>query len=142
MLRMDMPEVLAIERSSFEFPWRVDDLIRCLRQRNCNGMVAELDEQVVGFMIYFLARSHYQVLSLAVRDEYRRFGVGTQMAEWLIRKLSARRRSWVELNIRETNLRGQLFFRSMGFKAVAILRDHFEGWATEDAYVMEFKLLP
>ena len=45
MIRRDMPEVLDVERSSFEFPWAEDDFIRCLRQRNCIGMVAEVDDQ-------------------------------------------------------------------------------------------------
>src|SRR5690606_11527131 len=49
MIRRDMPEVLQIEKASFEFPWYEDDFIRCLRQRNCIGMVAEQGERVVGF---------------------------------------------------------------------------------------------
>jgi len=39
MIRRDMPEVLDIESGSFEFPWSEEDFIRCLRQRNCIGMV-------------------------------------------------------------------------------------------------------
>ena len=66
MIRRDMPEVLAIEASSFEFPWVEEDFIRCLRQRNSIGMVAEHDEQVVGFMIYELNRNRIQVLNFAV----------------------------------------------------------------------------
>ena len=46
MIRRDMPEVLGIENSSFEFSWSEDDFIRCLRQRNCIGMVAEYDERL------------------------------------------------------------------------------------------------
>src|SRR4051812_2604533 len=41
MIRRDMAEVLEIERSAFEFPWFEEEFIRCLRQRNCIGMVAE-----------------------------------------------------------------------------------------------------
>jgi [ribosomal protein S18]-alanine N-acetyltransferase len=41
LIRRDMPAVLKIEDSSFEFPWREDDFIRALRQRNCIGMVAD-----------------------------------------------------------------------------------------------------
>ncbi|MDA8746115.1 ribosomal-protein-alanine N-acetyltransferase RimI, partial [Rubripirellula amarantea] len=52
MIRRDMPAVLAIENKSFEFSWTEEDFIRCLRQRNCIGMVAEENDQVVGFMIY------------------------------------------------------------------------------------------
>ena len=52
MIRRDMPEVLQTETQSFEFAWTEEDFLRCLRQRNCIGMVAEQGEQVVGFMIY------------------------------------------------------------------------------------------
>ena len=54
MIRRDMPDVLEIERQDFEFPWIDEDFIRCLRQRNCIGMVAEHEDHVVGFMIYEL----------------------------------------------------------------------------------------
>ena len=51
MIRRDMHEVIAIEREAFEFPWSEEDFTRCLRQRNCIGMVAELADSVVAFMI-------------------------------------------------------------------------------------------
>src|SRR5690348_2779098 len=40
MIRRDMPEVMRTERASFEYSWTEDDFLRCLRQRNCIGMVA------------------------------------------------------------------------------------------------------
>ena len=57
MIRRDMAEVLATETEGFEFPWLEEDFIRCLRQRNCIGMVAEYDDRVVGFMIYELHKN-------------------------------------------------------------------------------------
>ena len=58
MIRRDYAEVLAIEARGFEFPWCEDDFIRCLRQRNCIGMVAERDDRVAGFMVYELHKFH------------------------------------------------------------------------------------
>ena len=113
MIRRDMPEVLAIENRSFEFPWSDEDFIRCLRQRNCIGMVAEYDERVVGFMIYELHKNRLHVLNFAVRPEFRRRGVGTSMMRKLIGKLSDQRRNRILLEIRETNLDAQLFFRDI-----------------------------
>ena len=66
MIRRDMPEVLAIEEQCFEFPWSEEDFIRCLRQRNCIGMVAEHSERVVGFMIYELHKNRLHILNFAV----------------------------------------------------------------------------
>jgi len=138
MIRRDMPTVLAIERECFEFPWLEEDFIRCLRQRNCIGMVAEAGERIVGFMIYELHKTRLHILNFAVHEPLRRRNVGSQMAKKLITKLSHERRSRIMLEIRETNLAAQLFFRSLGFRAVSVLRDFYED-TPEDAYLMQFR---
>src|SRR5881392_4191219 len=97
MIRRDMPEVLAIEQECFEFPWYEDDFIRCLRQRNCIGMVAEASERVVGFMIYELHKHRLHVLNFAVHEQFRRRYVASQMVKKLVSKLSHDRRSRVLL---------------------------------------------
>ena len=137
MIRRDMPEVLDIETSSFEFPWTEEDFIRCLRQRNCIGMVAEYDEKVVGFMIYELHRDQLHVLNISVGPDVHRRGIGTQMVNKLLGKLSQQRRNQITLEIRETNLAAQVFFRNLGFKAISVLRDYYDD-TVEDAYVMQY----
>lgn len=141
MIRRDMPEVLDIENCSFEFPWSEEDFIRCLRQRNCIGMVSEHDENVVGFMIYELHKTRLHILNFAVHDDYRRRGVGQQMVGKLISKLSHQRRSRILLEVRETNLMAQLFFRNCGFRAISVLRDFYDD-TVEDAYLMEYRYQP
>ncbi len=138
MIRRDMPEVLNIEQSSFEFPWSEEDFIRCLRQRNCIGMVAEYDERVVGFMIYELHKDQLHVLNFSVRPDVRRRGVGMQMVNKLVGKLSQQRRNRIVLEIRETNLAAQMFFKNLGFRAVSVLRDYYDD-TVEDAYVMQYR---
>lgn len=141
MIRRDMSEVLQIEARSFEFCWSGDDFIRCLRQRNCIGMIAECNERVVGFMIYELCRNRLHVLNFAVHPDYRRRKVGSQLVNKLKSKLSPQRRSRLLLEVRETNLDAQLFFRDQKFRAVSLLRDFYED-TTEDAYLMQFKYDP
>ncbi len=138
MIRRDMPASLAIEADSFEFPWCENDFLRCLRQRNCIGMVAEHNERIVGFMIYELHKTRLHILNFAVNSRYRRFGVGGQMITKLIGKLSTQRRNRILLEIRETNLAAQLFFRSCGFRAVSVLRNFYED-TPEDAYLMQYR---
>ncbi len=138
MIRRDMPEVLAIENQSFEFPWSEEDFIRCLRQRNCIGMVAEYDERVVGSMIYELHKTRLHILNFSVHSDYRRRAIGRAMISKLISKLSFQRRNRIMLEIRETNLVAQLFFRDAGFRAVSVLRDFYDD-TTEDAYLMQYR---
>lgn len=141
MIRRDMPEVLDIENRSFEFAWTEEDFIRCLRQRNCIGMVAEHDERVVGFMIYELHKNRLHILNFAVHPGFRRRGVARGMVRKLIGKLSPQRRNRILLEIRETNLAAQLFFREAGFRAISVLRDFYED-TPEDAYLMQYRYRP
>ncbi len=139
MIRRDMAEVLEIEQEAFEFPWSDDDFTRCMRQRNCIGMVAEMADSVVAFMIYELHRSRLHVLNFAVRRSHRRLGIGSQMMEKLVGKLTPERRSRVVLEVRERNLPAQLFFRTLGYRAISVLKDFYQD-TTEDAYLMQYVL--
>jgi [ribosomal protein S18]-alanine N-acetyltransferase len=139
MIRRDMPEVLQTEQRSFEYAWTEEDFLRCLRQRNCIGMVAEQGEKVVGFMIYELHKAKLHILNFAVQPNFRRSGIGTQMVAKLVSKLSSHRRTRITLEVRETNLGAQLFFRSQGFRAIRVLRTYYED-SGEDAFLMQYQL--
>ena len=139
LIRRDMAEVLVIERACFEHAWSEEDFLACLRQRNCIGMVAEHDHHIVGFMIYELHKSKLRILNFAVAPSFGKQGVGSQMVRRLVDKLSQQRRKEIALEVRETNLPAQLFFQSQGFRAVCVLRRHYDD-TTEDAYVMQYRL--
>ena len=134
MIRRDVPSVVDIESKSFEYLWTEKDFARCLGQRNCIGMVAEYEDDVVGFMIYELHKNRLHLLNFAVAPDYRRQGVGRSMIEKLASKLSADRRTHILLEVRESNLAAQLFFRTLGFRATAVLREFYDN--AEDAYLM------
>jgi ribosomal-protein-alanine N-acetyltransferase len=139
MIRRDMTEVLAIEEKSFAEPWCEDEFLRVLRQRNCIGMVAEHGDIVVGFMLYELHRSKLQVLNFAVRPDFRREGVGRQMIAKLASKLTDHRRTKICLQVRESNLDAQLFYRAQGFRATEVLHEFYDDTG-EDAYLIEYAL--
>lgn len=139
LILQDMADVLSIENESFEFAWTEDDFLYHLRRRYVIGMVAEHDQEIVGFMIYELHKSRLNILKFAVSAGARRNQVGTQMVQKLIDKLSQQRRHEIMLEVRETSLPAQLFFRAHGFRAVSVLRGHYDD-TTEDAYVMRYRL--
>jgi len=142
LIRRDMAEVLEIERESFEFAWTERDFLCCLRQRNCTGMVAETIQQpyqITGFMVYELHKSKLHILNFAVDPKARKRGVGSHMVAKLVDKLTQQRRNEIFLEIRETNLPAQLFFKNKGFRAVSVLRNHYDD-TSEDAYLMRYGL--
>ena len=140
MIRRDMPEVLAIERQSFEWPWREDDFI--LRTRNCNciGMVAEVQNEVVaGYVVYLFGKDHLELVNLAVHPAHRRHGIGKAILDKLKSKLSRERRTHILGLVRDSNLPAQLFFRSQGFVAEAVRCGEYTE-TTEDAYLMVHRI--
>ena len=56
----------------------------------------------------------------------------------LFAKLSIERRDRILLEVRERNLPAQLFFRSLGYRAISVLKDFYED-STEDAYLMQYQ---
>ncbi|MBL9125913.1 MAG: GNAT family N-acetyltransferase [Planctomycetaceae bacterium] len=127
MIRRDMPEVLEIERESFEFPWSEESFIRCLRERNCIGMVAENGSQdVIGFVVYEMCRDHIDVLNLAVSPWWRRAGVGRQIVDKLKTKISPQRRHYLRGHVRETNLDALQFLKAQGFVATGVIHGYYD----------------
>lgn len=137
MIRRDMPLVLEIESQAYDLPWNEKDFINCLRQRNCIGMVAEADEQIVGFMLYELHKRHLNILNFAVASDYRKQGVGSTMMGKLKGKLSAERRCRIISEVRESNLDAQLFCKAIGFRATDV-REQFYDDTKEAAFLFEY----
>jgi ribosomal-protein-alanine N-acetyltransferase len=138
MIRRDMPRVMQIDDLCFEFPWTEDEYIRLLRQRNCIGMVAELDKEVVGYMIYELHKNRLHLIVFAVDPSYARRGIGTNMIGKLKSKLTPERRNRITCCVSDCNLKAHLFLRSMGFKATRVLRG--AGADGTDEYEMVYRV--
>lgn len=140
MLRADMKEVLDIENRSFDYPWSEADFINYLRQRNCMGMVADCGDKISGYMIYELHKTRLHLLNFAVDYDFRRCRVGSAMVQKLINKLHINTyRDRILLEVRETNLDAQLFFRSLGFVYRNTFRNYYSD-TDEDAYLMEYRV--
>lgn len=142
LVRSHMPQVLAIESASFEYPWCKDDFVSVLRQRNCIGYIVREDKKVVAFTLYELHKGKLDILNLAVHPDHRRQGYGRQLVERLIDKLSQQQRHTLRTTCWERNLPAQLFFRALGFRVTEIDRSGYPeaGRPDDDSYVMEYRL--
>lgn len=140
MTRKDMQSVLACEEAAYGVDaWSEEDFTRCLRQRNCIGMLAEDGDTLRGYMVYELHKTHLHVLNFVVHPAYQRRGVGMHMLAKLIGKLNQQRRTRITLLVNEGNMPALLFFKAMGFLATGIVWDAFPD-VKEDGYAMELRV--
>lgn len=126
MIRRDMLSVLEIEQGSFDRPMIEADIIKLLRQSNTIGMVAEHNENVVGFVIYSLFKYSIAVERFAVHPKTRLRGVGSQIIDKIAAKLHHQRRNRMTMLVDETNLGGLHFLKKLGFVAERLVRKPFE----------------
>jgi ribosomal-protein-alanine N-acetyltransferase len=138
MIRTDLFEVLQIEHENFDYPWDEAMFIEELRRLNSIGMVATVADCVTAYMLYEILPNRIHVTNFAVRKDCHRRGIGTRMVDKLKSKLSTGRRTSLFLEVRETNLAAQLFFKAMGFKCVATIPKHYAG-TDEIAYQFQFR---
>ena len=137
MVKSNVPEVLRIEQVCFDTPWTEEDFINSMRQRNCIGMVAERHGVVLSYMLYCLNKDSIHVINFAVSPLCQRDGIGTEMVDKLKTKLSQQRRHTLIVDVRETNLAAQLFWRANGFEWSQTLRGHYDN--DEDAYQFRYR---
>jgi hypothetical protein len=91
LIRRDIQEVLAISPDLQE-----EDILKCLRQRNCIDMVSEdREEKIQGYMVYELYPKYLEVVYIAANNE----NAYKSLCDKLFSKLSTHRRRFVHFGI-------------------------------------------
>jgi ribosomal-protein-alanine N-acetyltransferase len=122
LIQKDMAEVLAIDRQSFQNPWSEDDFFSALRQRNCMGQIVELNQRILGYIIYDLYDDMISIKRMAVDPDLRRLGLGSKMLGGMKDKLSRQKRTSLIMEVAGDDEAGQAFLRKAEFQADAVLR--------------------
>ena len=133
-----LSQVAEIEQRCFACPLAETELAAMLAHASSVLVVALLHGRVVG---YFAAnpaadRGVIEIVSFAVDPGSQRQGIGRRMFGE-VRKLTSA--ATAELIVRETNTAGVRFFYAVGFRAVGVVGQPWEG-CPDDAYAMRCDL--
>ena len=142
IIRRDLPAILQIEGMNFQYPWSAEVFLGHLKAKEYIGIVLERDGRVVGYAVYRLGKHHLEIINLAVHLDYQGFGVGTALTDKLKGKLGPTGRKKILCVVREANLDAQMFFQAKGFAYSETLKEHYEDYPEEDAYVFEYTHQP
>lgn len=143
ILRTTMPEdiagVLEIERASFPSPWDIYTVMSVLKDENCFNISALHDGAVVGYSFSAIMRKMLHLLNLAVHPDFRRRGIASGLLSEMISFARSRNKSYVFLEVRESNTIAKSLYLSMGFSHAFTWRRYYSD-SGEDALVMVKKL--
>lgn len=131
----DVPEVVAVERASFDAPWAPGSFEAELANPLGRGLVAVNGRgDVVGFALYWHVFDEFHVMNVAVRPDARRGGVGRALVAEVLRRAAAAGGGAVHLEVRVSNEAAIRLYTAAGFTPVG-LRPHYYSDG-EDARLM------
>ena len=132
----DVPDVVAIERGSYQFPWS-DGIFRdCLRV----GYVCRVDtvsRQVMAYGVMSFGAGEAHILNLCVAEAYRCRGIGRQLLNSLIERAGAAGMADAYLEVRPSNTSAIRLYLALGFEQVGMRRGYYQAAnGREDAAVL------
>lgn len=106
----------------------------------CNDLfVADIGNKVVGYVVTMdVDKVTGKIVSIAVRKEFRRRGIGETLLRRAIERLKAKGKNKIALEVRTSNKPAQELYKKLGFKIVETIPSYYSDG--EDAYYMVLNL--
>ncbi|OPY12652.1 MAG: ribosomal-protein-alanine N-acetyltransferase [Syntrophus sp. PtaB.Bin001] len=138
-----LEEIMAIEVSSFPDPWTSGMFIQELSisiSRNITVWLASFDKLILaGYTIYWLVADEIQIQKIAVKPEFRRFGLATFIMNSIFHTFCSEGYKSATLEVRSTNKAAINLYEKLGFMINGV-RPSYYSVKNEDALIMELDL--
>jgi len=132
----DVGDVVAIERSSYQFPWSEGIFRDCLRVGYVCRVVTT-NRQVMAYGVMSFGAGEAHILNLCVDHAYRCRGVGRRLLGSLIERATVARMSEAFLEVRPSNTGAMRLYLALGFEQVGMRRGYYQAvGGREDAAVL------
>jgi ribosomal-protein-alanine N-acetyltransferase len=142
MNELDVPMVVSIERSAYQFPWSEGIFRDCLRVGYVCRVV-DTGGDMGGYGIMSVGAGEAHILNVCIREEYRGRGYARKMLLYLMERARAAGMSEAYLEVRPSNTVAARLYHSLGFEQVGVRRGYYQATVgREDAAVLRKILLP
>lgn len=138
-----LDQVTAIERASFPTPWSKNAFAYEISHNEfAHYMVAlAAGEEVAGYAGMWVILDEAHVTNVAVRDKYRRRGLGTELMQKMILWAMALGATRMTLEVRPSNTRARTMYARLGFVERGIRKQYYSDTG-ENAIIMWKDQLP
>jgi len=130
---------MVIERSAFHYPWSPGFFRQELQVACARSILAEIEGQIVGYILFWLLPGAIDIHNIAVHVEFRRRGIARLLLNKVVNE--ARRQSAVRvvLEVRISNVAAQKLYESLGFLNTGVRKGYYSDNG-EDALAMTLNL--
>jgi ribosomal-protein-alanine N-acetyltransferase len=142
MNELDVPMVVNIERSAYQFPWSEGIFRDCLRVGYICRVV-DTGGEMGGYGIMSIGAGEAHILNVCIREDHRGRGYARKMLIFLMDRARAAGMHEAYLEVRPSNTIAARLYHSLGFEQVGIRRGYYQATTgREDAAVLRRILLP
>lgn len=135
----DVPDVVSIERDSFNMPWSETSFYSEIYSRYSITKVAELNGAIIGYIIVKQIADECHLLNLAVRSDYRSRGIAKMLLDNILDELKMNKCRFLYLEVRVSSHAARRLYEGSGFKVVGMRKNYYLHPA-EDAVIMMLEL--
>jgi ribosomal-protein-alanine N-acetyltransferase len=136
----DVEQVAALERESFTDAWSEKSILETMQQSQAFVLVAEEDNVVVGYCIVYYALDEAEIARIAVETSRRKQGVGQELLRATCRTGIQQGVERLLLDVRESNVTAQNFYRAFGFVEDGIRKNFYQN-PKEHAVLMSMSIV-
>ena len=134
MVDSDLSKVVRLETSIFSDPWSRQSFAESLAEDQVGSWVVETQGTIIGYTVTLWVEDEIHILNLAVDDNYRHQGIGTQLLSTLEKFAKKHQSNHFWLEVRSSNLPAQAFYTKHGFKPLGLRKRYYRNG--EDALIM------
>jgi ribosomal-protein-alanine N-acetyltransferase len=140
MHEADLGEVMAIERSVYEFPWTAGNFRDSLRAGyQCRVGIAE--RAVVGYFVMLAAAGEAHLLNLSVAEPLQRQGHGQRLLTAAARLARDAGAGLLYLEVRPSNAAARGLYARNGLREIGVRKNYYPAaHGREDALVLALDL--
>lgn len=135
----DMDEIMAIERSSYRFPWSLGFFLQELQVACARSILAEADGKIIGYVLFWLLPGTIDIHNVATHVNFRRRGIAKLLLGRVLGQAREQSIDRVTLEVRKSNLPAQRLYESIGFVITGLRKGYYSDDG-EDALAMTLDL--
>jgi ribosomal-protein-alanine N-acetyltransferase len=136
----DLPEVMAIERQCYEFPWTEEIFKSCFNAGNL-AMFAELEGKAIGYGILSTVLDEASLLNICIAPSEQGKGYAKVLLQFLCEQVRALGADTLFLEVRASNQAALHLYENMGFNQIGTRRNYYPAKkGREDAWMFALSL--
>lgn len=136
--KVDVDDVLAIECSSYPFPWKKNNFLDCFHT-NYEFWLLVCDQEIIGYGVLNVAAGEAHIMNICIKPPCQRGGLGLYLLNYLSGRAEMSGVDKLILEVRESNVFAYQLYVKMGFLEVGRRQNYYPAGDKREAAIVLIK---